>query len=139
MVEPADSTPQTLRERVDPDNLARQVTRLRRLNAGMRWAGVVLMWMTLGAWSCWEMRESLALLREYFSLIGLQYSVLFHLWGGGTGLVICVAITLSSLLWQIGQWLWQPSDRERHRLEVRVQQIQSQGAKHPFWRWIQVD
>lgn len=131
MPEPADSTPQ--------DNLARQVARLRRLDAGMRWAGVGLMWMTLGAWSCWEMRESLALLGEYFSLTGLQYSIFFHLWGGGTGLVICVAMTLSSLLWQISQWLWQPSPRERHRLEVRVQRIQAQGAKHPFWRWIQVD
>jgi hypothetical protein len=126
-------------EPVNPDHLARQVSRLRRLDAVMRWAGVAVMWLTLGAWSCWEMRESLALLGEYFSFTGLQYSLFFHLWGGGTGLVICGSMTLSSALWQVSQWLWKPSDRERHRLEVRVGKIQARGPKHPFWRWIQVD
>jgi hypothetical protein len=122
----------------DQSHLAHQVTRLRQLDAAMRWGSVAMIWLTLGVWSCWEMRESLALLGEYFSLTGLQYSVFFHLWGGGTGLIVCVALTLSSLVWQIGQWLWPMTDRERHRLRLRVQRIQAQGAKHPLWRWIQV-
>jgi hypothetical protein len=134
MSEPVDRS-----DYLDSDHLDRQIARLRRWDAGMRWAGVVLMWMTLGAWSCWEMRESLALLGEYFSLTGLQYSLFFHLWGGGTGLIICTAMTLSSTIWQISQWLWKPSDRELHQLKLRVQKIQEQGAKHPLWRWMQID
>jgi hypothetical protein len=120
------------------DHLSFQVARLRRIDALMRWGGVALMWLTLGAWSCWEMRESIALLGEYFSFTGLQYSIFFHMWNGGIGLIICVAMTISSLVWQIGRWLWPPSDRERHRLQVRVQQIQAQGSKHLLWRWIQL-
>jgi hypothetical protein len=103
----------------------------------LRWLLVLLLWMTLGAWSCWDMRESLSQLSEYVSMTGLRYSLFFHLWGGGTGLIICVSLTLSSLFWQIGQSLWKISDRERQHLETRVQKIQNIGTKHLFWRWIQ--
>jgi hypothetical protein len=83
------------------------------------------------------MRESLGLLWEYFSMTGLRYSLFYHLWGGGVGLILCISLTFSSLMWQIGQKFWRLSPRERQQLEARVQKIQSQGAKHPWWRWIQ--
>jgi hypothetical protein len=83
------------------------------------------------------MRESLGLLREYFSMTGLRYSLFYHLWGGGAGLILCISLTFSSLMWQIGQKFWRLSSRERQQLETRVQKIQSKGVKHPWWRWIQ--
>jgi hypothetical protein len=118
-------------------DLDRQVAKLRRVDMCLRWLLVLFLWMTLGAWSCWDMRESLSQLSEYISMTGLRYSLFFHLWGGGAGLIICVSLTLSSLFWQIGQSLWKISDRERQHLETRVQKIQNIGTKHLFWRWIQ--
>jgi hypothetical protein len=118
-------------------NLDQQVAKLRRVDMYLRWLLVLLLWLTLGVWSCWEMRESLLQLTEYLSLTGLKYSLFFHLWGGGGGLILCLSLTVSSMLWQIGQSFWRLSSRERQILETRVQKIQEQGAKHPLWRWIQ--
>jgi hypothetical protein len=118
--------------------LGRQVKRLRRVDVCQRWLFVALLWLTVGAWSFWEMREGMALLWEYFSFTGLKYIVVFHIWGGGAGFILCLTVTLSSIFWQIGHSLWRLSPRERHHLEVRVRQIQERGSKHPYWRWIQV-
>jgi hypothetical protein len=118
-------------------NLDQQVAKLRRVDMFLRWLLVLILWLTLGVWSCWEMRESLLQLTEYLSLTGLKYSLFFHLWGGGGGLILCLSLTVSSMLWQIGQSFWRLSPRERQMLETRVQKIQELGTKHPFWRWIQ--
>jgi hypothetical protein len=114
-----------------------QVAKLRRVDAWLRWLGMLLVWLTLGAWSCWEMWESLIQLSEYLSWTGIQYSFFYHLIGGGGGLLFCLSLTVSSIFWQIGQNLWGLSPRDRQRLETRVQKILDQGAKHPLWRWIQ--
>jgi hypothetical protein len=118
-------------------DLDQQIAKLRRVDMCLRWLLILLLWLTLGVWSCWEMRASLLQLTEYLSLTGLKYSLFFHLWGGGGGLILCLSLTVSSILWQIGQSFWQISPRERQVLATRVQQIQDQGSKHPFWRWIQ--
>jgi hypothetical protein len=117
--------------------LDQQVAKLRRIDMFLRWLLILLLWLTIGAWSCWQMRASIQQLSEYFSMTGLRYSLFFNLWGGGAGLIFCISLTLSSVLWQIGHSLWKVSPRERHQLEVRVQQIQNQGSKHPYWRWMQ--
>jgi hypothetical protein len=127
----------SLQEREPDARLDFQVAKLRRLDAWLRWLGVAFVWLTLGVWSCWEMRESLIQLSEYLSWTGLQYSFFYHLIGGGGGLIFCISLTASSIFWQIGQSLWGISARDRQRLETRVQKIVDRGAKHPFWRWIQ--
>jgi hypothetical protein len=119
-----------------PD-IDRQVSQLRRVEAWVRWLWIALIWLTLGTWSCWEMRESLIQLYEYLSWTGIQYSFFFHLMGGGGGLIICLSMTASCILWQIGQTFLRVSPRERQRLEAKVQRIQKKGSKHPLWRWIQ--
>jgi Zn-dependent protease len=116
--------------------LDQQVNKLRRIDMLVRWSLILLLWLTIGAWSCWQMRSSIQQLNEYFSLTGLRYSLFFNLWGGGAGLILCFSLTLSSLLWQLGHSLWKVSPRERQLLEARVRQIQNQGSKHPYWRWI---
>jgi hypothetical protein len=122
----------------EPDaRLDFQVAKLRRVDAWLRWLGVAFTWLTLGAWSCWEMRESLIQLSEYLSWTGIQYSFFYHLIGGGGGLIFCLSLTMSSIFWQIGQKLWEPSPRDRQRLAIRVQKILDKGTKHPLWRWIQ--
>jgi hypothetical protein len=126
-----------LQDREPDARLDFQVAKLRRVDAWLRWLGVVLVWLTLGVWSCWEMRESLKLLSEYLSLTGVQYSVFHHLIGGGGGLIFCVSLTISSVFWQIGQSFIGLSARDRQRLENRVQKIVDRGNKHPLWRWIQ--
>jgi hypothetical protein len=117
-------------------DLDQQVIKLRRVDMFLRWFLVLLMWLTVGAWSGWQMRSSIQQLSEYFSMTGLRYSLFFNLWSGGAGLIFCLSLTISSLLWQIGHSLWKISPRERQQLETRVQQIQIQGAKNPYWRWI---
>lgn len=117
--------------------LNRQVYQLLRLQMVWRWLWVGLIWLTIGAWSLWELRESIMLLHDYFSLTGVIYSLYFHL-GAACGIVICLAFTCSSILWQISYIFWGLTDKERHQLAVKVNKIQTAGAKHPLWRWIQV-
>lgn len=116
--------------------LDQQVVKLRRIDMTVRWISVLLLWLTVGLWSCWQMRASLQQLGEYFSMTGLRYSLFFNLWSGGAGLIFCVSLTFSSLLSQIGYSLWKVSPRERQQLETRVLRIQNQGSKHPYFRWI---
>jgi hypothetical protein len=118
--------------------LARRIARLQRLAVWQRWLSLVLLWLTLGWWSLWELRESLVLLLEYFSWPGVIYGGYFHLWGGG-GLLLCLLFTCSSIIWQIGHSFGVPSPKELHQLAVKVNQIQAKGNKHWLWRWIQVD
>ncbi len=116
--------------------LDQQVAKLRRIDMILRWLLLLLLWLTVGIWSCWQMRASIQQLSEYFSMTGLRYSLFFNFWSGGVGLIFCMSLTLSSLLWQIGYSLWKVSPRERQQLEARVRQIQNQGSKHPYSRWI---
>lgn len=115
--------------------LAQQVAKLQQLEVWRRWISMLLMWLTLGSWSLWELRESIVILREYFSWSGVVYGGYFHL-GGGCGLLFCVLSTCSSLVWQIGHFFGQLSAKERHQLEVRVQQIQASKKENWLWRWI---
>ncbi len=121
---------------LSPDPLLiQQVAKLQQLEVWRRWLSMLLMWLTLGSWSLWELRESIVILREYFSWSGVVYGCYFHL-GGGCGLLFCVLSTCSSLVWQIGHVSGQLSAKERHQLEVRVQQIQASKKENWLWRWI---
>jgi hypothetical protein len=114
----------------------RQVAQLRRWEQWRRWLTVAALWIFVGGWSCWQLRDSIALLGEYFSWTGLRYVVMFNFWGGGVGLIICFATTVSTMFWQLLQWWWPPSDRERHRLEQQAAKVFAPGSRHPLRRWL---
>lgn len=115
--------------------LSQQIAKLHQLEVWRRWLSMLLMWLTLGSWSLWDVRESIVILREYFSWPGILYGFYFHL-GGGCGLLFCLLSTCSSLLWQISHSAGQLSAKERYQLEVRVRQIQARGQDNWLWRWI---
>jgi hypothetical protein len=117
--------------------LAQQVVKLQQLAIWQRWLSLGLLWLTLGGWSLWELRESIVLLREYFSWAGVIYGFYFHLLPG-CGLLACLLFTWSSIVWQISHRFGGLSARERHQLETKVHQIQTVGPKHWLWNWIQI-
>jgi hypothetical protein len=117
--------------------LASQIAKLQQLIVWQRWLFIAVMWLTLGWWSLWELRDSLVLLREYFSWAGVIYGFYFHL-RGGFGLMVCVILTCSSIIWQISHIFWGSSVREIHQLGVMVEKIQEKGPKHWLWYWIQI-
>jgi hypothetical protein len=114
-----------------------QVAKLHRLAGWTRWLFVMFSWLTIGWWSLWELRESIVLLSEYFSWAGVVYGYYFHL-GAGCGLLMCLLFTCSSIVWQISHTVGGLSARERHQLELKVNQIQEKGSRHWLWHWIQI-
>jgi hypothetical protein len=117
--------------------LAQQVAKLQQLAVWRRWLSLGFLWLTLGWWSLWELRESIVLLREYFSWAGVIYGFYFHL-VPGCGLLACLIFSWSSIFWQISHSFGSLSARERHQLEMKVHQIQAVGTKHWLWNWIQI-
>jgi hypothetical protein len=115
--------------------LDRQVQNLLQVQLWMRWAVVILLWSTLGAFCIWRLRSDIALWLEYFTWsavrISLQRDRLTFL-----GIGLCVGMTLSTLIWQSWHILWGIRKSEYRALAKQVMQIRQTGKKHPLWRWV---
>ena len=109
--------------------------RLYRLTIVGRWLLVLCLWLTLGTWSLWSLRNSIALLQEYFTWSAVRYGLIFHPIPA-IGLVTCIAITLSVLIWQSRNILWGLPLRDRDRLKQKTIAIRRKGRRHPLWRWV---
>lgn len=109
--------------------------RLHQLTVVGRWLLVLFLWLTLGTWSLWSLRNSIALLREYFTWSAIRYGLIFNPIPA-IGLVICVAMTLSVLIWQSRNILWGLPLHDRDQLKKRTIAIRSKGRQHPLWRWV---
>ncbi|MGV0028438.1 hypothetical protein [Phormidesmis priestleyi] len=111
------------------------VQRLHELTVLMRWLLALGSWLTIGLLSLWDLREPIALLRQYFTWAALRYGLAYH-WPASVGLGLCVGVTLSTLIWQSRNILFGLPLIERQRLEKQVLKIHQQGQSHPLWKWV---
>jgi hypothetical protein len=118
----------------DPQFMA-AIVRLHELTVWGRWAVVVGLWLTIGAWSLWQLRKVWEIVSEYFTWSAIRYGLIFNPWAAA-GLGLCIGMTLSVLIWQSRNILWGLSRSEQKALEKRVLRIQQQGASHPLWGWV---
>lgn len=112
-----------------------QVQRLHHLTLLFRWLTLAGLWMTVGSLSLWGLREPIALLQDYFTWTALRYGMAFHPIAA-LGFVLCLVLTVSSLVWHLRLQLWGWPSAYRHHLEQRLLRIRQQGHSHPLWKWI---
>jgi hypothetical protein len=115
--------------------LHQQVQRLHQVTVFNRWALVIGLWLTLGAFSLWQLRGNFELMREYFTWSALRYGLRYH-YPSALGLAFCVGLTFAVLLWQSRNILWGLPIPEQQRLVRNVLKIREQGESHPLWQWV---
>jgi hypothetical protein len=115
--------------------LYQQVQRLHQVTVFSRWALVAGFWLTMGAFSLWQLRNNLQLMREYFTWSALRYGLRYH-YPSALGLAFCVGLTFAVLLWQSRNILWGLPVQEQQRLVRNVLKIREQGKSHPLWQWV---
>ena len=118
----------------DP-NFKIEVQRLHKLTVYGRWLTVILLWISVGYWSIWGLRDEIALWIENFTWAAVRYGLYFHRWPT-LGLGLCLGMTLAVLTWQGRNLLRGLPLREKQRLEQQVRHIREQGPSHPLWKWI---
>jgi hypothetical protein len=115
--------------------LAKEIERLYGITLVGRWLVVGALWLTVGLLSLWDLRYSIAVLRDYFTWAALRYGLLFQPFGA-FGLVLCIGMTVSVLVWQSRNIIWGVPPIEQQRLQKMACQIRQQGDSHPLWRWV---
>jgi hypothetical protein len=119
---------------VDP-LLERQVQRLIEVQTYLRWIFDGFLWLTVGTASIWALRSDIELWIATFTWAAVRISLAFHRLPF-LGLGICVAMTLSTLVWQSSIILWGINQREKRSLIGQVKRIKEKGKSHPLWRWV---
>ncbi len=115
--------------------LSPEAKRLLALQIRVRWGIVGLIWLVLGGPSLWLLRADIRRLLEFFTWAGVKYPLLYQP-KVGFCLCVCVAITLTTLMWQCKfEWLG-PSAAERRELEKLAASIRQRGPKHFLWSWV---
>lgn len=122
-------------ELIDEQLLDRQVQRLIEVQTYLRWMLDVFLWLTVGAASIWALRSEIELWIASFTWAAVRISLAYNRLPM-LGLGICVAMTLSTLIWQSSIILWGISSREKRSLINQVKKIQKTGKSHPLWRWV---
>jgi hypothetical protein len=112
-----------------------QVERLHRFTVLARWAVVCLLWIGLGSLSIWGLRSEIELWLAHFTWVAVRYAFAYNP-VPAFGLFLCIAMTLSVLVWQSRNILFGMPHSERQRLELMVLRIRRQGSSHPLWRWV---
>lgn len=112
-----------------------QVERLHQLTVYSRWLVVILLWLSVGSLSLWGLRGEIALWLQYFTWVAVRYGLYYNPLPA-LGLVICIAMTASVLVWQSRNILLGLPHEEQRRLEQQVYRIRQQGASHPLWKWV---
>lgn len=115
--------------------LSPEAERLLALQIRVRWGIVSLIWLVLGVPSLWMLRADIRRLLEFFTWAGVKYPLLYEP-KIGFCLCVCVATTLTTLMWQCKfEWLG-PSASERHELEKLAASIRKRGSEHFLWSWV---
>jgi hypothetical protein len=112
-----------------------QIDRLYSLTVSVRWFVIILLWLTVGAYSLWELRYPISLIQEYFTWAAVRYGLAFQPIPA-FGLALCVGMTTGTLVWQSRNVLWGIPKKDRQRLAKQVRQIRQQGSSHPLWKWV---
>ncbi|MDQ2098134.1 MAG: hypothetical protein QQW96_10845 [Tychonema bourrellyi B0820] len=118
----------------DP-NFQIEVQRLHKLTVYGRWLTVIFLWISIGSFSIWGLRDEIALWIENFTWAAVRYGLYFHRWPT-LGLGLCLGMTLAVLTWQGRNIVRGLPLREKRRLEEQVRRIRQQGSSHPLWKWV---
>ncbi|WP_211167688.1 hypothetical protein [Pseudanabaena yagii] len=115
--------------------LDRQVQRLIEVQTYLRWMLDVFLWLTVGTASIWALRSEIELWIASFTWAAVRISLAYNRLPM-LGLGLCIAMTLSTLIWQSAIILWGVSPRERRSLINQVKSIKAKGKSHFLWRWV---
>jgi hypothetical protein len=113
----------------------RKVEKYYQLTIYLRWIVVLILWLTLGIYGVWGIRQAIQLCFDYFTWSAVYYGLAFNLIPT-LCLSICIGMTLAVLLTQSRHILWGLSDKEKYYLAQKVEKISATGSSHPFWKWI---
>ncbi len=109
-----------------------QLMQLHGLLVLARWILVGGCCLFIGLPSLWALRGEVQMLQTYFTWPALRYALAFNP-APAIGLLLCVALIASTLVWQSRNILWGLPRREQKRLERQLQSINQQGTSHPLW------
>jgi hypothetical protein len=107
--------------------------RLRSVVIRRWWWRTLLLWLTVGSFSLWALREEFMLLQQHFTWTAVRYGLAYHRLAA-LGLGLCVGLTVALLVGESRHILLGMSDAERQRLQRLHQQIEQKGQKHPLWQ-----
>jgi hypothetical protein len=115
--------------------LGSEIQRLHQLTVYGRWIFVLALWLTVGAFSLWQLRFRIQLLMDYFTWATVKYGLAYHRISA-MGLFLCLGVTTSVLVWQVrNAWFGLPT-LERMKLQQKVLRIRQQGSTHPLWHLV---
>jgi hypothetical protein len=120
---------------VDAPPKNQTVQRLHRLTIYGRWFVVLLVWLTVGAVSLWQLRFRIQLLMDSFTWVAVRYGLAYHQ-GAALGLSVCIGMTLAVLVWHSRNLLFGLPQEEQLRLQLQAERIRQQGPTHPLWHWV---
>ncbi len=112
-----------------------QIDNLYRLNLYGRWLVIVVLWLTVGAYSLWELRYPISLIQEDFTWAAVKYGLIFQPIPA-VGLCLCVGMMAGTLVWQSRNIIWGIPKKEQQRLAQQVGNIRKQGSSHPLWKFV---
>jgi hypothetical protein len=110
-----------------------EIINLYRVSVYARWCSIGGLWLTVGAYSLWNLRYPIELLLEHFTWAALKYGLAFD-FSAAIGLFICIGTTAGVLVGQTSHMFWGLSDVELRRLGKGVAKIRQQGKTHPLWK-----
>jgi hypothetical protein len=116
-------------------SFAEQVQKLHRLTVYGRWLFVACLCFTIAPISIWDLREEIALWRQYFTWVAVRYGLFYHPFAT-LGLAFCIGMTVAVLVWQSRNIVFGLTPQHKQRLEKQVFKIRQQGSSHPLWKWI---
>jgi hypothetical protein len=112
-----------------------QIARLYRVTVYIRWLIIGLLWLTVGAYSLWELRYPINLIQEDFTWAAVRYGLAFQPIPA-FGLCLCIGMMAGTLVWQSRNQIWGLPKPEYQRLIKQVGEIRKQGSSHPLWKWV---
>jgi hypothetical protein len=118
-----------------PPQQQQTLQRLHRLTVYGRWLVVLLVWLTLGSSSLWQLRFRIQLLIDSFTWVAVRYGLAYHQ-GATLGLAICMGMTLAVLVWHSRNLLFGLPKEDQLRLQLQAERIRQQGPTHPLWHWV---
>jgi hypothetical protein len=83
----------------------------------------------------WHLRDEIALWTQYFTWTAVRFGLIYHPLAAA-GLIFCLSITVSTLIWQSYTLLFGIPKSHRQRLSQQVSKIRQRGPAHPLWGWV---
>jgi len=79
----------------DP-NFQTEVARLHQYLMTMCWRWLRLLWLIVLPLSLWQLRDEIALWRQYFTWTAVRYGLIYHPLAAA-GLIFCASLTVSTV------------------------------------------